>query len=509
MKYVYTAVLLILCFASLNLKAQSLTVYVDPSTGSDANSGSIEHPYLTIPMAMGAIGSSGGTIYLRGGVYSLRSVIKTNNSGKDSASYNKIWAYPGEKPVLDFSLEPYGSSSRGLYISKNYWYIKGLEIKNAGDNGVYISGSHNIVENCSIHDNQDSGMQLSGGASYNKIINCDSYFNCDPGQGNADGFAPKLDVGEGNYFYGCRSWQNSDDGWDGYMRGANDVTTTLENCWCFMNGYLKDGSKSSGNGNGFKMGGSDDKTLMHDFILKNCISFDNLVKGFDQNNNKGSMTLINCSGYRNGTNYSISLALNTGKTLTIKNCISYNGASANSIGSFAIEATNSWQLQGSLTDADFLSPDTAGVRGPRKADGSLPDITFLHIKPTSPLVDAGTDVGLPFNGNAPDLGAFESGTTISRVDNYSSKPSKFYLEQNYPNPFNPATVINFSVPGSSNVKLTVYNSLGQEIAVLLSSYLKKGAYTAKFNGSGLSSGIYFYRLEANGRITTKKMILLK
>lgn len=509
MKYIYTPVLVILCFASLNLKAQSLTVYVDPSTGSDANSGSIEHPYLTIPMAMGAIGSSGGTIYLRGGVYSLSSVIKTKNSGKDSANCNKMWAYPGEKPVLDFSLEPYGSSSRGLYISKNFWYIKGLEIKNAGDNGVYISGSHNIVENCSIHDNQDSGMQLSSGASYNKVINCDSYFNCDPGQGNADGFAPKLDVGEGNYFYGCRSWQNSDDGWDGYMRGANDVTTTLENCWCFMNGYLKDGSKSSGNGNGFKMGGSDDKTLMHDFILKNCISFDNLVKGFDQNNNKGSMTLINRSGYRNGTNYSISLPLNTGKTLTITNCVSYDGASSNSIGSFAIETTNSWQFPFTLANTDFISSDTTGVRGPRNPDGSLPEINFLHLTGNSPLVDIGTDVGLPFNGSAPDLGAFEFGGTVNNVKEYSDQPDRFTLQQNFPNPFNPGTVINFSIPKSSNVSLTVYNSLGQKIAELVNAYLNQGSYSAKFSGTGIPSGIYFYRLETVGRTFTKKMMLLK
>ena len=110
-------------------------------------------------------------------------------------------------------------------------------------------------------------------------INCDSYYNADPSNGNADGFAPKLDVGSGNYFYGCRAWQNSDDGYDGYLRGTNNVNTTLVNCWAFKNGYLKDGSASSGNGNGFKMGGSDDKTLNHNFTIENCLSFQNRVKG--------------------------------------------------------------------------------------------------------------------------------------------------------------------------------------------------------------------------------------
>ena len=152
-------------------------------------------------------------------------------------------------------------------------------------------------------------LNSGGGASNNRIINCDSFFNVDPSQGNADGFSPKLDVGTGNYFYGCRSWQNSDDGCDGYLRPSDSVFTTFENCWMFHNGYLKSGAASSGNGNGFKMGGGDNSnadSLRHNMTLKNCLAFDNRVKGFDQNNNRGSMTLLNCTAFRNGTNINIS-----------------------------------------------------------------------------------------------------------------------------------------------------------------------------------------------------------
>ena len=165
------------------------------------------------------------------------------------------------------------STNRAVTLSGSYWHIKGIDIKGAGDNGMNISGSNNIIEFCAFYENHYTGLQLSGGASNNQIINCDSYFNSDPAQGNADGFAPKLNVGTNNYFYGCRAWQNSDDGWDGYLRPSNDVSTTLENCWCFSNGYLSDGSPSSGNGNGFKMGGSDNKDLMHNFTFKklSCI----------------------------------------------------------------------------------------------------------------------------------------------------------------------------------------------------------------------------------------------
>ena len=194
------------------------------------------------------------------------------------------------------------------------------------------------------------------------------------------------------------------------MRGANDVSTTIENCWCFSNGYLRNGSASSGNGNGYKMGGSDNKTLMHNFTLKNCLSFDNRVKGFDQNNNKGSMILYNCTGYRNGTNYSITSALNSGKVAVVINGVALGNYG--SLASFVDQQTDSWQSPFNVTNDDFISTDTAGVRGPRNSDGSLPDLDFMHLATGSDLIDAGTDVGLSFNGSAPDLGAFELGAIV-------------------------------------------------------------------------------------------------
>jgi len=280
MNYFYSVVITIL-FTS-QILAQ---IFVSP-TGNDSNSGTIDSPLETIPAAV-TISQPGDTIYMRGGTYTLNSSISISKDGTSGTMYY-LFAYKNERPLLDFSSMPVNSSNRGIKLSGDYWYFKGIDIKGAGDNGMNLSGSNNVVEFCSFFENHDTGLQLGNGASNNQIINCDSYFNEDPGQGNADGFAPKLTVGSGNYFYGCRAWQNSDDGWDGYLRGANDVSTTIENCWCFSNGYLKDGSVSSGNGNGYKMGESDDKTLMHNFTLKNCIAFDNRVRGFDQNNNKGS-----------------------------------------------------------------------------------------------------------------------------------------------------------------------------------------------------------------------------
>ncbi len=93
-------------------------------------------------------------------------------------------------------------------------------------------------------------------------------------------------------------------------------------------------------------------------------------------------------------------------------------------------------------------------------------------------------------------------------------PSQFNLFQNYPNPFNPSTSIKFSIPVDSNVKLKLFNMLGQEVAELLNSEISAGIHHIDFNASRLSSGTYYYVLEANGNngsnfTSTKKMILMK
>lgn len=88
-------------------------------------------------------------------------------------------------------------------------------------------------------------------------------------------------------------------------------------------------------------------------------------------------------------------------------------------------------------------------------------------------------------------------------------PEKFILEQNYPNPFNPVTSIKFSVPNEADVKLTVYDLLGKEVILLVNERLSAGNYKVEMDGSGLSSGTYFYKLETNGYSSIKKMVLIK
>ncbi|MCB0729343.1 MAG: T9SS type A sorting domain-containing protein, partial [Ignavibacteriae bacterium] len=96
------------------------------------------------------------------------------------------------------------------------------------------------------------------------------------------------------------------------------------------------------------------------------------------------------------------------------------------------------------------------------------------------------------------------------IQNVSTEiPDGFSLKQNYPNPFNPVTNIKFSVPKTGIVKLKVYDILGKEVAVLVDKQLNAGSYQADFNGSNFSSGVYFYKLEAEGFTEVKKMMLVK
>ncbi len=478
------------------------TYYVSPA-GSDSNTGtSPETPFLKIEKAV-STAVPGDTILMRGGIYKLSVTVTISKRGTAGRKYYLL-AFPGEKPVLDFSST--ASGKRGISLTGDHWVFKGLSVMKAGDNGMIISGgSFNLIENCTFSENKDSGLQLGAGAHDNLVINCDSYGNADPPDyADADGFAPKMDVGSNNYFYGCRAWLNCDDGWDGYLRGGNNVTTILENCWTWRNGYLTDGSDpgSQANGNGFKMGGSDDKTLQHHFIIRNCLAFDNKSKGFDQNNNKGSMTIFNGTGFRNkGNDFSIPSTLADGQTATVKNCLLAQGKV--SLGSFVIQESNSWNGGFSVSPGDFISLDTTGVSAPRKTDGSLPEISFAHLDPGSRLIDAGIDVGLPYLGLRPDLGCFEyrGPTAISQRNDKNSGHLDIRLSRS-----GATTIVSFNPSGRSNFSWELWSATGRQ--VLKSEMEVNGSRgIIALPGNRFSPGIYIFRISSGNKSEAIKIRL--
>jgi hypothetical protein len=387
--------LVILCILLFAWPAYCTDYFVAPD-GNDSNDGSIDHPLATIPEAVSRV-SDGNTIFLRGGTYSYNDKISISKSGQDGNMIT-LQAYQNESVVLDYSGEPYGSSYRGFNVSGSYWHFKGFTIQYAGDNGINVTGAHNIFEQLVLRYNADSGFQLHTGSSYNTILNCDSYGNYDaPNHGeNADGFAAKFTLGVGNEFIGCRSWGNSDDGWDCWEAGN---AVTVENCWAFSNGVNVWGDTDfQGDGNGFKLGQG---TGAH--LLYWCVAYDNEHNGFDRNGNTTGTTVENCTSAANrGSNFRFDL---DSSAFVLRNNISYSGTL--NIASAVDDTYNTWNTGFSVGAGDFVSLDPNGIDGPREPDGSLPKLAFLRLSPDSALIDAGINVGLAHKGDAPDLGAFE------------------------------------------------------------------------------------------------------
>ena len=93
--------------------------------------------------------------------------------------------------------------------------------------------------------------------------------------------------------------------------------------------------------------------------------------------------------------------------------------------------------------------------------------------------------------------------------NYSPLPASVTLDQNYPNPFNPTTTIRYALPSRAHVSLTVFNTLGQQVASLVNETEEPGYHDVRFDGSGLASGVYFYQLRAGGYVASKRLILIR
>ena len=105
--------------------------------------------------------------------------------------------------------------------------------------------------------------------------------------------------------------------------------------------------------------------------------------------------------------------------------------------------------------------------------------------------------------------AWEFRVSFTSVGEPSGVPTQYSLSQNYPNPFNPSTTIKYGLPRRAHVALEVYNALGQRVAVLLDETQEAGYHNVAFQNPGLASGVYLYRLQVDGFVSTKKLLLLR
>ncbi len=395
--------------------------YCDPS-GSDSNTGGIGDPFHSLNKAWTVL-SAGDTLYMRGGTYTYTSQQTLSNKSGTSGSPIQIFAYMGEQPLIQ--PDAGYTTWRFIYIDNvDYLHMKGLEIANYSqpESKYYEMVRVNTCENCTferidVHD-APGGLYLSK-CNGNLILNCDIYRNIDPlGSngtnlyGNADGLTIKYTpLGTTNTVRGCRMWWNSDDGLDMW---ENEGKVIIENTWSFWNGFVPGTFSSAGDGNGMKLGRSTSNTGLVNREITNCLIFQNKKWSITTNNYVGDINLFNNTLYDNAyQNYDSNaggIVLYNNGTYNVKNNISYanNGEPNYNVTGTDNSSNNSWDGSVNISDSDFVSLDTQGVTAARKEDGSLPDIDFLQLVSDSDLIDKGKDVGLPYNGSAPDLGAYES-----------------------------------------------------------------------------------------------------
>ncbi len=523
--------------------------YVAPS-GNDANDGSFANPVESIKRAQ-ELASYGDTVYIRGGVYNMREdqiqryyqiwayVTELNKNGIN------YFAYQDETPIFDYSaIKPADKRIFAFYLTGDNIHIKGIEIvgvqvtitSHTQSECFEIKGSNNILENVSMHNNMAIGVYILRGSN-NLILNCDAYENWDSVSqdgrgGNVDGFGCHVRNGDtGNVFRGCRAWLNSDDGFD-LINSAEPVL--IDNCWAFYNGYSSASGTGSdlvprGDGTGFKAGGYGKTAQTYQQVVDRyapipmntvqfCIAAKNRLRGFYSNHHLNGNYWYNNTAFQNPENYNMlnCKALNPSDYGT--DVDGWGHVMANNLGAGASSPSNEvinidktrctlnnnyFDLSVTVTPDDFIAYDIEALKAPRKADGSLPDTDFLKLTPGSDLIDAGYDVGFPYNGSAPDLGYSEYATLGVKKNELLQDFS------NYPNPFSTETEVVFSLNETSKIQVSIYNLMGVKVFGIPEEIYSAGRNRLKLKRNQLSSGNYLLVLKVSEGQKNSRLISVK
>lgn len=424
--------------------------YYVSTLGNDANTGTITSPFKNWKR-LSDIMVAGDVAYIRGGLYyapngNLSDIqCYWQNLHGNSSNYITIQNYPGEVPILTCSnIVPVNPNNDPniVYIKNcSFVHFKGLQITflrqvstGAGiSRGWNLDNSPNcIMELIEVSRVGGGGFNVYDNSNDLLFLNCSSHNNADPfsgggpgAYGNADGFDVTGGVNSTRTtFTGCSSFYNSDDGWDNFNTTG---LRTWNGCMAWGNGYFKDTTGvviPAGDGNGFKLGplnnsgcGTDQLTILR--FLNNCVSFDNRLNGFDQNGQPTMLyQLYNCTSYKNGSDgFEFQYSCSSPNTLaqTFKNNIAYlnGGQTLRFTGPMTNVSNNSWMPGYTVSAADFQSLDSTGVSGARDSiTGALPYLPFLRLNTGSDLAYTGVNVGLPFCGILPCLGAYDLCTAL-------------------------------------------------------------------------------------------------
>jgi surface-anchored protein len=372
--------------------------YVSPD-GSDRNDGrTIDTPFKTIRKAASVV-QPGDTVMLRGGVYNEYNVIDAWRRSGEPGKPITFMSYPGERAIVDGShvqRDPRSSNPAApelIRIVGLDWYVfDGIVFRNSAGRGLALEGSHHVVRNVVSHSNHSDGIYLSG--SYNLVEDSMSFDNYSRSNGGDSADGIKITVGTGNVIRRFLAYDNSDDGIDIW-----DTTNTLVE----YSAAFRNGRGSTGNGMGFKMGRAG---LTSHSIIRFNVGFENRAINFTDNGGGGLQVYNNTSFGAGQFGFAVRGRTSVDPSLVANN-ISFRDTRGVLIdveergGQLPETHNNSWDL---------------GIRDPRFVSLDPDSSDFLRLRPDSPAIDAGYDVGMPFLGEAIDLGAFEYTGFTQAVD---------------------------------------------------------------------------------------------
>jgi uncharacterized protein (TIGR02145 family) len=408
--------------------------------GDDVHDGSISTPWLSINK-FEDYAAPGDTLYLHGAVSFDYTEQQTIDVSGTSGSHITIRNYIGEAPVLDFSGHSDTGMKSGLrfenvsYVDLKGFRVTGVYQHESPTNGVYGVLLRQNVDNCKfeqIESDHIGGWAFALYASCSNVtfLNCDAHHCADPYStvpfDGSDGFNCGSTGNTGIVFDGCRSWLNSDDGWDLRVSG-NEFT--IKNCLAFWNGYDHTSVTlpynvstwdKVGNGVGFKLEGA-----TGNWKLQNSLAFENAGAATDNVNESGLngidlLEVYNCIFYKNneGINYEYNIPAILRNNISFDNVLSdFKDCAENT------HDHNDFDDGPTASVTDFVSVNSSGMDDARQANGDLPAKNFLHLLANSPLRGAGLAVtGLTTDGEGktwndpPSLGAYEYGSSVPQID---------------------------------------------------------------------------------------------
>lgn len=493
--------------------ALSSNYYVAP-TGNNSNDGSLQSPWASVLYAISKA-QPGDTVFVRGGTYDEGEIWIRQNygmGGRDGV-YVTIAAFPDEIPIFT-------NGSRGLIIDASYVRVIGLDFRNGkemynvnwggpthhieliknrfsgvpGYAAISISGEHNLIEKNIIDlagnsvGTQGHGIYIMEGA--HTLI-----------RGNFI---------SGTSGYGIHLYERpySNDP-PGYVRGIKNILIE-------ENFVTKSRERS---GIIVAAEGGNVPVNIDSIVIRNNVVVNNPLHG---------IILVGWSEIKNIQIYHNTVYGNADNAIQIyekvKNVVIKNNIICAKPGKKHID--NAPNAPDIIVERNLYYPAPIAVKNIKDLNPVVGDPLFIdldhndfNLKKGSIAIDAGINLGLPFKGTAPDLGAFEFDPLTAIQLRAVDVPKLFHLQQNYPNPiqasaFNPITVINFDIPFDTFIDLSIFNLLGQHMRTLIRGQQTAGFRTVIWNslddqGMQVRNGIYFYSLTIGGYTISKKMIVVE